>query len=104
MNDADKAEYVQSLKAYLIPSSMFVACLFNAAGIYIMYAGNTVGLVFLGAGFAIIIGALFAFVTFQNKHRADGTSPHTARPASPEHEEVVERFSYEDAREEIKTR
>ena len=72
MNETERAERMQAWKAFLIPSSLFVACLFNAAGIYIIYAGNGVGVVFVGLGFAIIVGGLFLFVTFQNKARAAG--------------------------------
>jgi multisubunit Na+/H+ antiporter MnhC subunit len=72
MNEVDKAERMQAWKAFLIPSSLFVACLFNAAGIYILYNGDTVGLVFLGIGFTIIITGMFLFITFHNKRRARG--------------------------------
>lgn len=67
-----KAERVQAWKAFLIPSSLFVACLFNAAGIYIIYSGSAVGVVFVCIGFGIIASGLFAFITFQNKERARG--------------------------------
>lgn len=76
-----KAERTQALKAFLIPSGLFVACLFNAAGIYIVYTGNTVGIVFLGIGFSIITAGLIAFITFQNKARAKGRK---SEPTDPE--------------------
>jgi hypothetical protein len=66
----EKAERNQAIKAFLIPSGLFVACLFNAAGIYIVYNGNSVGMVFLAFGLAIIVGGLFAFITFENKARS----------------------------------
>lgn len=72
MNEIDKAERVQAWKAFLIPASLFVACLFNAAGIYICYTGNSIGVIFIGFGFAIITAGMFAFVTFHNKRRAVG--------------------------------
>ena len=72
MNEIERAERIQAWKAFLIPSTLFVACLLNAAGIYILYSGNTLGIVFLLLGFSVIIGGLFAFVTFQNSHRARG--------------------------------
>lgn len=72
MNDVERAERIQAWKAFLIPSTLFVACLMNAAGIYIIYTGSSVGVIFLGLGFAVIIGGLFAFVTFQNTRRAGG--------------------------------
>lgn len=72
MNEIDKAERMQAWKAFLIPSSLFVACLFNAAGMYILYSGSTIGLFFVGVGLAIIATGLFMFITFQNQHRAQG--------------------------------
>jgi hypothetical protein len=72
MNEIERAERIQAWKAFLIPSTLFVACLLNAAGIYILYTGNTLGIVFLGMGFTVIIGGLFAFITFQNRRRAGG--------------------------------
>jgi hypothetical protein len=74
MNEMNKAEFAQALQAYLIPSSMFVACLIMSAGMYITYTGNHAGVVFIGVGFSVIIWALFTFVRFQNKHRARGES------------------------------
>jgi hypothetical protein len=72
MNEIDQAERMQAWKAFLIPSSLFVACLFNAAGIYILYTGNSIGVVFVGLGFGIIAFGMFAFITFHNKHREQG--------------------------------
>ena len=72
MNEIDKAERQQAWKAFFIPSSLFVACLLNAAGIYIIYTGNAVGIVFLGLGIATVVSGMFAFVTFHNQKRADG--------------------------------
>ena len=72
MNDIDRAERAQALKAFIIPASLFVACLFNAAGIYILYAGNSVGIFFIGIGFAIIVTGMFLFITFHNKQREQG--------------------------------
>ena len=72
MNEVDKAERLQAWKAFLIPASLFVACLFNAAGIYILYTGNSLGIVFVGIGFATIVAGMSLFVTFHNKRRADG--------------------------------
>lgn len=80
MNQVDKAERNQALKAFLIPSGLFVACLFNAAGIYIVYTGNAVGMAFLAVGFGIIVAGLFAFITFQNQERARGRRPESNEP------------------------
>ena len=72
MNETERAERIQAWKAFLIPSSLFVACLLNAAGIYILYSGSAIGVVFIGAGIATISAGLFGFITFQNKRRAKG--------------------------------
>ena len=90
MNEEDKAEFIQSLKAYLIPSSMFIACLLNAAGIFLISNGHTLGAVFLGAGFSIIIWALVAFIQFQNKLRADGRSRQVRRTQAAQQEQAEE--------------
>ncbi len=82
-NEVEAAERQQAIKAFLIPSGLFVACLFNAAGMYIMYSGNAIGAIFLGIGLAIVIAGLFAFVTFENKHRSKG------RRVSPEVESYM---------------
>lgn len=72
MNEIDKAEYKQALRAFLIPSSLFVACLLGAAGVYMIREGEGFGWGFVAASFSIIIWAFVAFVTFQNKLRAQG--------------------------------
>jgi hypothetical protein len=80
MNEVDKAERTQALKAFLIPSGLFVACLFNAAGIFIIYNGNAIGMAFLGVGMLVIIAGLFAFVTFENKQRSKGRRAENNEP------------------------
>jgi len=91
MNEAEKAEFIQSLKAYAIPSSMFVACLFNAAGIYLLSVGHSAGIAFLVTGFAIIIWAMVAFVQFQNKLHAQNVAKSAAkRRAAAELAELTE--------------
>lgn len=99
MNEVEKAERIQAWKAFLIPSTLFVACLFNAAGIYIIYTGNSVGMVFLGLGFAIIIGGMFAFITFHNAHRAQGKWKQVSDDL-PEHLADEERSEF-DADDEV---
>lgn len=78
--ERDKAERNQALKAFAIPSGLFVACLFNAAGIYIVYTGNAVGFAFLAIGFAIIAAGLFMFITFENKARSNRRKPVNNEP------------------------
>jgi hypothetical protein len=94
MNEIERAERIQAWKAFLIPSTLFVACLLNAAGIYILYTGNTLGLVFLGMGFTVIVGGLFAFITFQNTKRAKGQWKRL--PAQPQEEEAVDQVEEQE--------
>lgn len=93
MNETERAERIQAWKAFLIPSSLFVACLLNAAGIYILYNGSALGVVFIGAGIATITAGLFGFVTFQNKRRAKGqwkkvSEVEVATTANPDDDEL----------------
>jgi membrane-associated phospholipid phosphatase len=72
MNEIDKAEYRQAINAFLIPSSLFIACLLGAAGIFLIRESYGLGWVFIAGSFSIIAWAFFAFITFQNKLRANG--------------------------------
>ncbi|MBX9685638.1 MAG: hypothetical protein K2X27_02985 [Candidatus Obscuribacterales bacterium] len=72
MNEIDKAEYIQALKAYLIPTSMFIACLLGAAGTFLIREGYGVGWAVIAASAAMLVAAFVAFITFQNKLRANG--------------------------------
>lgn len=74
MNDKEieRAELVQSLNAYLIPSSLFVACLIGAAGTFLLREGYQLGWAFIGVTALIIGWAFWAFICFQNKHRYEG--------------------------------
>lgn len=100
MNEIEKAERIQAWKAFLIPTGLFIACLLNAAGIYILYSGNAIGMVFLGLGLAIIIGGIFAFITFQNEHRANGNWK-VVSDDLPEH--LIEAEDVENNEEQIET-
>lgn len=75
MNQVEKAELIQSLNAFLIPSSLFVACLCGAAGVFLLYNAEPFGYLFLAISFGIIFWAFVAFVQFQNKLRAKGQFP-----------------------------
>lgn len=72
MNDIERAEFIQSLKAYLIPSSLFVACLIGAAGTFLIREGYQLGWAFIAVTGLIIVSAFWAFICFQNKHRYEG--------------------------------
>ena len=71
-NEINKAELIQGLKAFLIPSSLFVACLLGAAGTFLIREGYQLGWGFILASAVIIISAFAAFITFQNKLRVKG--------------------------------
>lgn len=71
-NETDRAEFFQSLKAFLIPSSLFVATLISSAGAFLIYSGYSLGYAFFIASGAIITAAFVAFFRFHNKQRAAG--------------------------------
>lgn len=71
-NEADKAELIQSIRAYYIPSSLFIATLINAAGIFLVYNGYSLGFGLLALGVTVIASAITFFVRFQNKLRVSG--------------------------------
>lgn len=70
--EAEKAELIQSVKAFLIPSSLFVACLIASAGTFLLYNGYALGWGFVAVGGTIIISAFTAMIRFQNKLRVKG--------------------------------
>ncbi len=72
MNEIDKAEFFQAVVAYLIPSSLFVACLLGAAGTFLLYNEEPWGWAFIAGSASIIIWAFVSFIRFQNKLRAKG--------------------------------
>lgn len=72
MNDVEKAEFAQALKAFLIPSSLFLATLTGAAGAFLIYHGYSLGYAFFVASAATITAAFVAFFRFHNKLRAQG--------------------------------
>jgi hypothetical protein len=72
MREAERAELIQSLKAFLIPSSMFLATVISAGGVFLVYNGYALGYGFIAVAVVIIVTALVAFVRFQNKLRAAG--------------------------------
>ena len=71
-NEADKAELIQSIQAYYIPASLFVATLITSAGIFLLYNGYALGYAFAALGVSIMVSAFVIFFRFQNKLRVDG--------------------------------
>lgn len=87
MNEIDKAEYIQAIRAFLIPSSLFVACLCGAAGTFCLYNGEPFGWCFIAGMVAIIWWAFYAFINFQNKLRQRGGFRGKAVPSDSPHDQ-----------------
>jgi hypothetical protein len=86
---AEKAEFIQSVKALLIPLSLFLACVIMAAGTFLIYNHEPLGWAFAALSTVIIIAAIVAFIRFQNKHRARGILKHGTE-AEVVSEEVIQ--------------
>lgn len=70
--EAKKAESWQGLKAFLIPLTLFLACVVAAAGSFLIYHHEALGWPFLiVAGITIILNFI-GLIRFQNKLRAKG--------------------------------
>jgi hypothetical protein len=77
---AEKAEFIQSVKALLIPLCLFLACVIMAAGTFLIYNREPLGWAFAALSTLIIIASIVAFIRFQNKHRARGILKHGTDP------------------------
>jgi hypothetical protein len=71
---AEQAELWQSVKALLIPFSLFLSCITAAAGTFLVYNSEPVGWLLLAIASAVIVAAIVGLVRFQNKFRAKGIS------------------------------
>jgi cytochrome c biogenesis protein ResB len=71
-SDVEKAELFQSITAYLIPTSLFVATVISAAGMFLVYSGYMLGWFFLAITAVIFVSAFVTFINFQNRLRAQG--------------------------------
>ena len=69
---AERAEFIQSVKALLIPSSLFVACVMMAAGFFLICNHEPLGWIFAAISLTTVVAALTGFIRFQNKYRARG--------------------------------
>jgi len=69
---AEKAELIQSVKALLIPLSLFLSCVVMAAGTFLIYNSEPLGWIFIAIATATVIAAFVALIRFQNKFRARG--------------------------------
>lgn len=70
--EAETAELIQSLKALFIPSSLFLACVMMAAGMFLLYNGEPLGWAFAVVSLVVMITSFIALLRFQNKYRAQG--------------------------------
>jgi hypothetical protein len=77
---AEKAEFIQSVKALLIPLCLFLACVIMAAGTFLIYNREPLGWAFAALSTFIIIASIVALIRFQNKHRARGILKHGTDP------------------------
>jgi hypothetical protein len=73
---AERAEFIQSVKALLIPVSLFLACVIMAAGTFLIYNRESLGWAFVALSSAMIVSAIVALIRFQNTYRARGILKH----------------------------
>ncbi len=73
--DAQKAESWQALKAFLIPFTLFLACVAFAAGTFLVYNQEPLGWIFIVIAGVTIILDFIGLIRFQNKWRAQGILP-----------------------------
>ncbi len=66
---AEKAEFIQSVQALLIPLGLFLACVSMAAGTFLIYNNEPVGWVLAGISGTTVVAAFIALIRFQNKYR-----------------------------------
>jgi hypothetical protein len=71
-NEEEKAELIQSVKALMIPLSLFLATIITSAGGFLVYSGYSLGYGFVGVGLTMLTAAFVAAIKFQNKLRAKG--------------------------------
>jgi hypothetical protein len=85
--EAEKAEFIQSVKALYIPFSLFLACVIMAAGTFLIYNHEPLGWIFVGVAGTTMLTAFVALIRFQNKLRAKGILP-------PEESDILETEPY----------
>jgi uncharacterized membrane protein len=98
IQEAERAEFWQSVKALLIPLSLFLAVLAAAAGTFLVYNAEPVGWLFLAGAGAVMVAAIVGLIRFQNQHRVRGV---ITRSKSPELEEDARQADAADHSERI---
>lgn len=84
IQEAERAEFWQSVKALLIPLSLFLAVLAAAAGTFLVYNAEPVGWLFLAVAGAVMVAAIVGLIRFQNQHRVRGVLAKSRKPESQE--------------------
>jgi hypothetical protein len=74
-SEAQKAESWQALKAFLIPVTLFLACIGAAAGTFLIYNQESLGWIFIFVSGVTIVLDFIGLIRFQNKWRAQGILP-----------------------------
>lgn len=72
---AERAEFIQSVKALLIPVCLFLACVIMAGGVFLIYSHYALGWIFVVVSVSMVLTSMVAFIRFQNKYRAKGILP-----------------------------
>jgi len=78
---AERAEFIQSVKALLIPVALFLACVFTATATFLIYNAEPLGYLFAGVAAIMIVAAIVALIRFQNTYRARGILKHGTESA-----------------------
>ncbi len=74
-SDLQKADSWQALKAFLIPVTLFLACISAAAGAFLIMNQESLGWIFIFISGVTIILDFVGLIRFQNKWRAQGILP-----------------------------
>lgn len=72
MLEAERAEFIQSIKALLIPLSLFLSCVIFAAGLFLVYNNEQAGWGFIAVAGVASMSAIVALIRYQNPYRARG--------------------------------
>lgn len=73
--EAERAEFIQSVKALFIPLSLFLSCVIFAAGSFLVYNNESAGWGFIAVSGFTSLFAFIALVKYQNTYRARGVMP-----------------------------
>ena len=80
--EAERAELIQSVKALFIPLFLFLSCVIFAAGVFLLYNGESAGWGFIAVTAIVATSTIVALIRFQNKYRVKGIIPSEASEES----------------------